>query len=397
MEVGFDALAKKIDRATFLRDHFDKAPYVEQGAVSNVEALFSWAKMNDLLERPKLWDGRSMEMALNHKMLRPAEYMRPGIGRTGDQIMRPDRGKITHFLREGATIVLDFLEGIDPEIAALTRCIERLTGTNTSCNVFCSWKAVPGYGSHFDTMDVFAVQIEGEKTWNLYDGRFPEATSVPGLRSTDFSPEKLNEMRGSVIKTVTMKPGDLLYIPRGVFHDALATDQASLHLSFGATHSVGFTVVQMLGAELQRDPYFRRKIPHFEDRAELDAYLKGIGQALNGALADPKFGDFLVGYLKDRAFEKVMGYRFPERDSDQYFFVTRHTPDTVQEGGRLIVKARDGAVPLDPADAPMVDWILEREAFWLSELSAAHGGRGPAGEAALKALVAGRVLYPVQV
>jgi hypothetical protein len=397
MEFSFDALAKKIDRPTFLAEYFDKKPYFEAGAVDGVADLFSWDKMNALLERPKLWDGRTMEMALNHKMLRPADYMRPGIGRMGDQVMRPDRVRVHQLLQKGATIVLDYLEGIDPEIAGYARCIERLTGTNTSCNVFCSWQKVPGYGSHFDTMDVFAVQIEGVKTWNLYEGRFPGATNVPGIRSTDFSPEQLTQMKGKVAQTVTMRPGDMLYIPRGQFHDALATDQASLHLSFGATHNVGFTIVQMLGSELQQDPYFRRRIPHFEDREELDGYLKGIGDALGKALSDPKFGDFVVSYLKDRAFEKVMGYRFPDRASDQYFFVSRYPPAVSEAGGKLVVTTRDGSISLDPADAPMVDWILEREAFWLSEVSEAHGQRGPAGEAALTALAKGRVIYPVQV
>ena len=403
MEVTFSAFAKNIDRATFLADYFDRQPYFEAGAVDGVGDLFSRSKMNDLLARPKLWDSRCIEMALNHKMIPPAEYMRPGLGRLGENVLRPNRQRMTALLQQGATIVLDFLEGIDPEITAFTRCLERLTGTNTSCNAFCSWNSVPGYGSHFDTMDVFAIQIEGEKTWNLYTGRFPEATDVPGLKSTDFKPEELKQMRGEIAQTVTMRPGDMLYIPRGVFHDALATDQASLHLSFGATHSVGFTIVQMLGAELQRDPYFRRRIPHFEDRSELNDFLGGLGQALNNALSDPKFGDFVVDYLKGRAFEKVSDFRMPDRASDRYFFVTRHTPSVAIDGDTLRLSPSGAGsgdvaeVSLTRDDEPMVRWIFEREAFWLSELAAAHGSRGPAGEKTVNALIANRIVYPVQV
>jgi len=397
MEVTFSAFAKKIDRKAFLESYFDKRPYFEAGAVDGVGALFSWDKMNDLLARPKLWDSRTIEMALNHKMIPPAEYMHPGVSRLGEQVLRPNRQRMSALLQQGATIVLDFLEGIDPEVTAYTRCLERLTGTNTSCNAFCSWQKVPGYGSHFDTMDVFAVQIEGEKTWNLYEGRFPEATDVPGLRSPDFKPEQLQEMRGAVVETVTMRPGDFLYIPRGQFHDALASDQASLHLSFGATHSVGFTVVQMLATELQRDPYFRRKIPHFEDRQEMAGYLGGLGQALNKALNDPRFADFVADYMKSRTFEKVGDWRMPDRGSDRYFFVTRHTPDLATDGQTLSVTGPAGPVQLSAEDEPLVRWVLEREAFWLSELAAAHGSRGPAGEKAVNALIDKRIVYPVQV
>lgn len=271
--IPFTRLFRDIDRERFLNEYFDRAPYYEQGAVSNVTELFSWSAMNDLLDRPKLWNGESIEMALGGQVLPAAQYCRPGHDRTGQPGLRPDRTKVTAMLQKGATFVLDFLEGVDPQIGSVARCIERLTGANTSCNAYCSWQSVPGYASHFDTMDVFAIQIEGEKKWNLYEGRFPQAVFVPGSRPSDFTREQHDQMKGKIAQEITTRPGDILYIPRGIYHDALATDTASLHLSFGATHAVGFTIVEMIGREMQGQEYFRRRLPHFEDRGELVAYL----------------------------------------------------------------------------------------------------------------------------
>lgn len=394
MDVPFDRLFKAIDRQTFVRDYLDQHVYHEAGSVLDVGRLFSWAKLNDLLDRPKLWDGRTVEMALAGRVLDPREYCRPGVGRTGDQIVRPDRQKITGLLQKGATFVLDFLEGIDPEVAAVTRCLERLFGTNTSCNLYCSWQQVPGYASHFDTMDVVAIQIEGEKTWNIYEGRFREATFTPGFRPSDFSTDQHNRMKGKVARQVTTRPGDILYLPRGVYHDALATDTASLHLSFGATPSVGFTVVGMLASEAPKQEFLRKRLPHFEDREELAAYLAAVGDQLKAMASDPGFVDFVAGYLKDRAFEKVTGYRFPDRSADQYFFVSRHRPAI---DGSALRTAAGAEMTLQPGDRDMLDWILDREVFWLSELSAAHGARGPAGERLLKALVEHRLVFPIHV
>src|SRR3546814_11910785 len=125
--------------------------------------------------------------------------------------------------------------------------------------MYCSWQRVPGYASHFDTMDVVAIQIEGEKLWNIYEGRFSEATFSPGIRPSDFTPEQITGMKGRVAQQIVMRPGDILYLPRGVFHDAVATDTASLHLSFGATPLVGFTVVGMMAREAPKQEFLRRR------------------------------------------------------------------------------------------------------------------------------------------
>lgn len=396
MDVTFDRLFKSIDRQTFVRDYLDQRVYHEAGSVQDVGRLFSWAKVNDLLDRPKLWDGRSVEMALAGRVLEPREYCRPGVGRTGEPNLRPDRQRVSALLQKGATFVLDYLEGIDPEIGAVARCLERLFGTHTSCNMYCSWQRVAGYASHFDTMDVIAIQIEGEKLWNIYEGRFPQATFSPGIRPSDFSVEQTNRMKGRIAQQVTMRPGDILYLPRGVYHDALATDTASLHLSFGASPLVGFTVVGMLASEAPKQEFLRRRLPHFEDREDLAAYLAAVGDHLKSMLSDPALVDAVIDYQKGRVFEKVTGYRFPDRAPDQYFFVSRHHPQ-VDGSGSTARTPRGGEIALQAGDRAMLDWILDREVFWLSELSAAHGGRGPAGERLLKALVEHRAVFPIQV
>jgi hypothetical protein len=247
-------------------------------------------------------------------------------------------------------------------------------------------------------MDVIAIQIEGEKTWNIYEGRFREATFTPGIRPPDFTTEQHNRMKGKLARQITTRPGDILYLPRGLYHDALATDKASLHLSFGATPSVGFTVVGMLASEAPKQEFLRKRLPHFEDRADLAGYLSAIGDHLKGMLDDPAFVDFVAGYQRDRTFEKVTGYRFPDRGADQYFYVSRHRPQTTDTAGQPGLRVASGTeIPLQRGDLPMVDWILGREVFWLSELNAAHGGRGPAGERVLNALVEHRLVFPVQV
>ncbi len=61
-----------------------------------------------------------------------------------------------------------------------------------------------------------------------------------------------------------MRPGDLLYLPRGRFHDALALSGSSVHVSFGCNETTG---LDWLGHFLVRaiaDSSFRAYLPNAE-------------------------------------------------------------------------------------------------------------------------------------
>ena len=372
MHVDFTRLFKKISRTEFIDAYHDKQPYFEAGAFDDVGELFSWTRLNDLFERNKLWDSGSIELAVGGQVLPSAQYCRPGMGRTGDRTLKPDAERIKHFLRQGATLVLDFLEGIDPAIQATAACIERLTGTATSCNAYSSWKAVQGYASHFDTMCVFAIQIEGEKTWNIYRGRVREPMFLPGSRPNDFSREQHDRQKGPVMQQVVARPGDVLYLPRGQYHDAIATDSESLHLSFGATYLGGFSAVSLLIQDLQKEEFFRRRLPHFEDEQDLAAYLGEVGRMVAERMARPEFHESVRSYQIETMSEKLGRLALPLRDADESYFVTRRppVPEPTANGARLTTPAGNLDVP--PALMPVVEFVLAQEIVWSRHLAEHH-------------------------
>jgi len=364
----FANLFKKISRQDFIDSHHDRRAYHEAGAIENVREIFSWDHLNDLFNRPKLWNGEMMELAINGNVLPPPQYASPGMGRLGERVLRPDREKVNHFLRQGATLVLDYLEGIHPEIRDVATCIERLTGTAVSCNAYCSWQSVQGYASHFDTMCVFAIQIEGEKTWNIYDGRVNEPMAIPGARPADFSREQHDRQKGPVAQQIVMRPGDVLYLPRGLYHDALATDTASLHLSFGATYMAGFSALSLLIGELQREEFFRRRLPHFDSREELAGYLTEVGAKVAERMADDGFQNLVRGHMLGNLGDKISGHRLPDRGADRYYLVTRRDLRLVRRGAAM--RLDGGSKPLDvaPELANIARHIAENESFWVTGL-----------------------------
>jgi 50S ribosomal protein L16 3-hydroxylase len=92
-------------------------------------------------------------------------------------------------------------------------------------------------GPHFDHYDVFLLQVRGEKQWLLADGPFSDADLLP-----DVDIRLLEHFPFS--QTLTQSAGDLLYIPPGVGHYGIASDD-SLTLSIGLRNP---TLVEMISS-----------------------------------------------------------------------------------------------------------------------------------------------------
>ena len=85
----------------------------------------------------------------------------------------------------------------------------------------------------FDTHDVFALHCDGEKVWNIYEAFEDNPINHPIFKS---NVEERAKKAGKIIDKVVMKPGDILYIPRGKFHDALASKSGAIHIAFGINY-----------------------------------------------------------------------------------------------------------------------------------------------------------------
>eukprot|EP00924_Labyrinthula_sp_SR-Ha-C_P013466 augustus_masked-scaffold_5-processed-gene-3.30-mRNA-1 protein AED:1.00 eAED:1.00 QI:0/-1/0/0/-1/1/1/0/457 len=97
------------------------------------------------------------------------------------------------------------------------------------CNVYLTPNASQGLQPHYDDAEVFVVQTEGYKEWNIYESNDPASRLT--LESSGPLPV---EKYGKVVDTYTLKPGDVLYLPRGTIHAARTVE--------GRGHSVHVTI-----------------------------------------------------------------------------------------------------------------------------------------------------------
>lgn len=105
---------------------------------------------------------------------------------------------------DGATIVLQGLQRTWHPLVVAALELERELGHPVQVNAYLTPADAAGLGRHADRHDVFVVQLSGSKRW-----------WVDGLGELD------------------LVPGDALYLPVGVQHDARTGPRHSLHITIG--------------------------------------------------------------------------------------------------------------------------------------------------------------------
>ena len=233
-----------------------------------------------------------------------------------------DVDKIRTEYRQGASIVIDSLHERWKPLAYFCRDLEQRLNHHVQANVYLTPRSSQGFAPHYDTHDVFVLQIHGTKHWRIYDSavRLPDR-SLPHHTDRDKLAPPLYEL--------DVRPGDVIYLPRGFVHEALTSDDESLHITIGVIAYSWFDIFQEVLTSLRKQDYrFRASLPPgFATEPEIAPALRDRFQELAAALTSE--ADF------DGAFEKVaarfVSSRRPLLDGSllEVYEVGAITPDSV--------------------------------------------------------------------
>jgi hypothetical protein len=171
---------------------------------------------------------------------------------------------------------------------------------------------------------VFALHIEGSNVWRIYEGVAEYPVDMPGYNFSSLTPEERTSARGRLVMEVEITPGDLLYLPRGQYHEALASSDASLHLSFGANRATRLNIVSLLSRWLIDDPRFRKSLPHFDDVDAQRKHLSALGEALRSWAQSPEVAAKVIEWQRDRAFhDGIREFGLPVVDENVRYHVCK--------------------------------------------------------------------------
>jgi ribosomal protein L16 Arg81 hydroxylase len=185
---------------------------------------------------------------------------------------------------------------------------------------------------------------------------------------------------------VHMEPGDLLYLPRGQYHDALADEGGAVHIAFGVTYPIGMDVMALLYERVVALPEFRADLPRPgqpDGERRLAACLEALAGRIGRTLAEPETSRQIVALQQNFRYPRH-AYDLPDlldAPADDRYRVHARGIRLVQQGGRfgLVREGTRAATEVPGEVSGMVGWVMERRQFSLVELHAAFPGR-PAGQ-----------------
>jgi ribosomal protein L16 Arg81 hydroxylase len=166
-----------------------------------------------------------------------------------------DVARVYQLFAEGSTISLAFLDTVVPSLALFCRALESEFSFPLQANIYLTPPHAQGAKPHYDTHDVFVVQVAGSKQWTIYGTPF----ELP-LAGQDFDPD-IHE-RGAATMEFELRAGDVAYIPRGVVHEARSTDAVSLHVTAGILrYTWADLLLEFVAGACLNDPAFRKSLP----------------------------------------------------------------------------------------------------------------------------------------
>lgn len=352
-------LLEPVEPATFLAEFWERKPLLlNRGEPGYLDGLLTIADVDRFLGT-----GRVAYPTLR--------LIREGVERAPDTFevvfenssgkeRLADPGKVAEHYLSGGTISLNQVHRVFGAVSDLCARLERDLSHAVETNLYLTPPNARGAPSHYDVVDVFVLQVEGRKTWRVY-----ENPPVPLPLSKERAQRGADPGRTATPSLeAELSRGDVLYLPRGHVHEARTTGEASLHLTVVVDPIRYADLARIVVDHAARStPGLRRALPpgFLGPDADLDG-MRAELTALLGSLLD---GDALAD---------VLGRIRQKRRSSPRFLIGGRLLQA-EAAGRATVETpvrRRAGLPLEPesSDAGLALQIGDRtlELPWFGEV-----------------------------
>jgi ribosomal protein L16 Arg81 hydroxylase len=272
MKLGFKDLISPITVEDFHRNYWDVKFCHLAGQSDRFSHLLTWNALNLILAHTESL--QHLHIVKDGKPIDQPSYVKNGVVAAA---------KLTGHLREGATLIFNRISEVHRPISDIAEEIGRALLCDVSVNLYAAWKTSHGFDVHWDDHDVIILQIHGDKHWQIYgavENRFAQKGSA-AANGFCHPPDPIWER--------TLRPGEVLYIPRGWWHFARPCDHAVAHLTVGLRPPSGDSFLRWMAKQAAQRPELRRHVPLVSDEL-LEKYIAAMKEALTEMLADSELG-----------------------------------------------------------------------------------------------------------
>ncbi|MGQ7818913.1 JmjC domain-containing protein [Metapseudomonas furukawaii] len=272
-----------ITKHNFSEEYLYKKPQIFKGAIQKID--IKWQDVNEIYERANAAD-RGFKL-MSGREIPKSEYMESyiNVGQVEHKYIKP---VIYKYMREGATLVYNRIKN-EPFVTSISRQIANYIDAQVIASGYAAFSEKSSYKSHWDTRDVFAVQLLGRKRWII---KKPSFDSPLYMQQTKHMLETVEP--NEVYLDIILEPGDIIYVPRGWWHNPLPLGGETFHLAIGTFAPTGFDYLRWL-VNLSPDITDVRKNLHNFNRDKRT--LKNIAVNFGKAIFDrDNFYSFMESY-----------------------------------------------------------------------------------------------------
>lgn len=260
---GLPELIAPVGERSFFSEYWEKKPLtIHRNRPAFYASLFSIDAVDGILSSTDL-RLPAFRLVKHGAELPPFDYTKdlPWGGSAFEGVV--DVEKVLQHYREGATIVLQALHRNWQPISKFCRRLEKRFTQSVQANAYLTPKRSQGFSPHYDTHDVFVLQVSGRKRWRLYN------SPIPLPHETQKFDSELSQV-GDCESEFDLEAGDLIYIPRGFIHEGLTTEIHSLHLTIAIPALTWVDVLSETIKSCVSQPEFRKSLPiGFAEQSEI--------------------------------------------------------------------------------------------------------------------------------
>ncbi|XP_033002646.1 ribosomal oxygenase 2 isoform X1 [Lacerta agilis] len=204
-ESVFESLISPVKQDEFFREYWEQKPLLLQREEPSValyyQSLFHLTDLKDMVKEG-LYYGRDINVC---RSMNGKKKIFNKDGKVSYEQLKKD------FDQKKATIQFHQPQRFKNELWRIQEKLECYFGSLVGSNVYITPPGSQGLPPHYDDVEVFILQLEGKKHWQLYK------PTVHLAQEYNTEPE---EKIGAPTHDFILKPGDLLYFPRGTIHQA---------------------------------------------------------------------------------------------------------------------------------------------------------------------------------
>ncbi|AHF17032.1 cupin domain-containing protein [Niabella soli] len=368
MAFFFDKLIAPFNTEAFFNAYHEKdLLHIQRNNTDYYKDVLTASELSAFLDRQDIFYP-SLRIVRDGKEIPSGEYTLKGVPighHKKDGIVNTE--KAFALFNDGATLVVQAGQRYFDHLSACCMELSRRFNAPVQANLYLTPNKSQGFNPHWDTHDVFVLQLSGTKTWHLYGFEKELPTKSQGFVSNDYSKQPL--------QTIQLAPGDFLYVPRGYVHDAVADDGISAHITIGILSFTWVRYFAELFGQLENEKTFREAIPFW--RSDIESIVKEKTALLKNTIDQLDAEDVLKKLtaqyekIQPQALHNYFGslLQLDKLHEDSVIRLNREVFfERGMQNGQVYVKCFGKIISFPQSLKPVIDIIFETTSVTLREL-----------------------------